>query len=273
MQGIDLDQVDTANMSEKLLHDMCGSAMTSTVVGTVMFAAFLTYHEAFHVDSRRRAIAEKEPAPSQQGQEYLETTHRNPAEYTTVPRLSLISLAAKTVRLCFCEGRHDNFLKTFQRCRQCGHTTCIKCGKLPKHDCEDFKPEVIRARRSPVEFEDLIKDNFPKEINIASLNTVGIDKFLQLLGQDTPKGYEDEQWEKILSAIGKALRCRVFFKGVRRAESWAITYQSREAILKFQVSGSTAYWELFTNVEEGASFKSSQKVFETLPHCSDVPEG
>lgn len=92
-----------------------------------------------------------------------------------------------------------------------------------------------------------------------------VDNFLQLLSQDTPNGYEDEQWIKILNAIEIALGCRVFFKGVRRTESWVITYQSREAILELKVSGSTAYWQLFANVEEEPLASPVRKYLKRFP--------
>src|ERR1022692_3050933 len=52
LQGIDLNLVDTTRLPEALLTDMCGNAMSSTVVGTVIFAALLTFQDIFNLEDR-----------------------------------------------------------------------------------------------------------------------------------------------------------------------------------------------------------------------------
>jgi len=251
LQGIDLDQVDTTNMPESLLLDMSGNAMTSTVVGTVIFAALLTFQDMFNVEHRAPAILPPEPNPSHEGEEALIQVESNSAEYVPVTVDKITSLARSTCRLCHCEGRHEIFATTFQKCRLCGHTACRKCGKSPKHEYERFQVGFTKARKNPLEFAELIKKSIPKEVNLGTLYSNTTESFLTQIAKDIiPQGFDHDSWNKTMSAVRNALKSRVFFRNYRRKESWIITYDSPEAILKLNISADRVEWLLYANTSQ-----------------------
>jgi hypothetical protein len=271
LQGMDTDLVETSKLSEQLLTDMCGNAMSSTVVGTVIFAALLSFHGIFNVESRQEAPVEQQlRAYSNKG---LNKVESNSSHYTPASVASIQAAAQSTIRLCFCEGRiKTETTTTFLKCRLCGHTACSKCGKTPKHDYEPFKAEFINARTSPVQFEELIKDSVPKEINLSSLHSEAVDSFLSELSKAIPEGFDQDSWNDVISKIDTALRSTVYHRAIRRAESWTLTFDSPTAILKLVISGGSVEWQLFANAKDLPLGSAAGKYLRRFPIARMIPE-
>ena len=74
LQGIDLGQVNVSNMTESLLHDMCGNAMSCPLVTAVTVAAIVTFRSVLQTEGREIVKIEPEPLPSTEGQDFLLVT-------------------------------------------------------------------------------------------------------------------------------------------------------------------------------------------------------
>ncbi|KAK0116641.1 hypothetical protein ONS96_012496 [Cadophora gregata f. sp. sojae] len=102
-QGYNPNAVNISNMSENLLLDMSGNAMTSTVVGTFMFAALIHFRDVFDFERRPEVMEESEP-----GSDYfdnLESHQSHPASYEPISVEQITAFAKRTVRTCVCEGQ------------------------------------------------------------------------------------------------------------------------------------------------------------------------
>jgi hypothetical protein len=274
LQGIDLDQVDTTNMSEQLLLDMCGNAMTSTVVGTITFSALLTFCGIFDVTKRASAIVEPEPTQCHEGKESLVKVDLKPSHYKPVSVESIKALAKFSCRLCLCEGRQDTCKKKFQKCKLCGHTTCVKCGKQPKHEYEHFQMDFINERTKPIQFEDIIKKSIPMEIDLSALYSSSVESYLKALAErGPPEGFDSNTLSQSLKAFRSALRSRVFFRSVRRAEVWHVRYDSPEAILKLTISGTGVEWQLYANVSQEPLGSCMGRYLRQYPIARMTPQG
>jgi hypothetical protein len=274
LQGIDLDQVDTTNMSEQLLLDMCGNAMTSTVVGSVIFAALLTFQGMFDVTDRAPAVVESEPSPCHEGEEALIMVELKPSDYTPVSVQRAKALAKLTCRLCLCEGHHDTFEKPFQKCKLCGHITCVKCGKQPKHEYVLFNMAFINKRMDPIEFDDIIKKSIPMEIDLNALHSSQVETYLKAFArQAAVEGFDMNDLSQMLDAFKNALQSRVFFRSVRRAEAWHVLYESDVAILKLIISASGVEWQLYANVSREPLDTFVGRYFRQYPIARMTPDG
>ena len=274
LQGIDLNLVDTTRLSEALLTDMCGNAMSSTVVGTVIFAALLTFQDTFKLEDRDVAPFEPEPQSASNLEEGVVEVVAKPSSYFPASVEDILTSARETVRLCFCEGRHKTDVKTtFVKCRICGHTACSKCGKNPSHDYENFESQFIRNRKPPTAFEALIKQSIPKEINLSSLCSEPVKSFLADLSKAIPQDFDPEAWNCVLGAIEKALLSRVFLRSIRRTECWTVEYDSPHAITKLIVSGGCVEWRLFANAKDLPLASAAGKYLQRFPIARMIPIG
>ncbi|KAE9378131.1 hypothetical protein N431DRAFT_328897 [Stipitochalara longipes BDJ] len=278
LQGIDLGQVNVSNMTESLLHDMCGNAMSSPLVTAVMLAALVTFRSALKIKGREMAQVQPEPQPSTEGREFLLVSEANSFEYKPVSVEEITKLALETIRLCLCEARYDIFATQFQRCRVCHHVTCVKCGKQPRHEYELLAMPFIEKRSNPIKFEDLIKESVPMVIDLGGLYSTEMQKFLDEL-KKFAASKEPTTWRAILKAFNRALLSRVHFRCVRRTEVWTITWDSPSAILKLIINGNSVEWRLYANVStqplgsEMGQYLRQYPIAHMIPNGDDIVKG
>jgi hypothetical protein len=274
LQGIDTDQINTSNMSESLLQDMCGNAMTSPVVTTITFAALLTFHSVFTGKVRVISKVESEPEPSLEGRDLLVIQRSNPCRYTPVSVEQLTALAQCTVRLCLCEGRFETIQRQFQRCRMCWHSTCVKCGKQPVHEYEPLKQSFLDSRQTPITFEDAIKESVPMVVDLRALHSTQAENYLKMLKiEGTSRGLDVMIMNRTLKAIDKALLSFVRYQSIRRTNVWTITWISPEAILKLVITGKKVEWLLYANVSDEPLGSEMGGYLRQYPIACMTPDG
>ncbi|PBP21728.1 Helicase-like transcription factor HLTF/DNA helicase RAD5, DEAD-box superfamily (ISS) [Diplocarpon rosae] len=269
-----LDTVDLSharNIKYKGIDDRYqnGNAMTSTVVGTFMFAAFLHFKYIFNFEGRPKQLDPPEPDSQYLGEEYLISSESHPASYEPISVAYLSALAKSTRRLCICEGREKTLFRTLQRCTICNHISCVKCGQNPCHKYELYEAE----RESPLVFAETIKRCLPFQINLGELfpGVADSDHFRKF---NKPTGITDKDWAEVKKfRIRKALESTVAYRLSRRAESWQVFYDCPAAQLVLEVSATGAEWLLYANVSDLPLANTMGKFFKRIPIARMRPTG
>ncbi|KAH9223760.1 hypothetical protein DL95DRAFT_352610 [Leptodontidium sp. 2 PMI_412] len=269
-QGYNPNWVNTSNMSEALLHDMSGNAMTSTVVGTFMFAALIHFREVFNFeDDRAEQIEDTEPQSDHLGRELLESHGSHPAKYLPISVEQITALAKATVRLCVCEGRNLLAPRQIQQCRVCKTTSCVKCGHNPEH-C--YEPILIE-RKEPVQFVNTIKKALPFSINLSGLASDETTALLHEARKHMPFGFAQDSWNGVIDKMQEALASTVSYRDVRRAECFQAFYDSSSALLKLEVSPAGVEWLLYANVPDEPLGTDLGKYLRRFPIARMQPTG
>ncbi|KAI5800844.1 hypothetical protein FPQ18DRAFT_316476 [Pyronema domesticum] len=60
----------------------------------------------------------------------------------------MMSEAVRSSRLCVCEGRFTITQNKIRNCKECGFTSCEKCGGRPSHIVD--QPEIVPDRIAPL---------------------------------------------------------------------------------------------------------------------------
>ncbi|CAL3967483.1 unnamed protein product [Diplocarpon coronariae] len=268
-QGYDTYAASFDYMSESLMHDMSGNAMTSTVVGTFMFAAFIHFKNVFNFEGRSRQLDPPEADSRYLGEEYLISSESHPSSYEPVSVAYLSALANSTGRMCICEGREKTLSRALQRCKICNHISCVKCGQNPCHDYEPFEAE----RKSPLVFSETIKRCLPFQINLAELFP-GVADSEHFQNFNKPAGISNKDWADVKNVrIKKALQSKVAYRSSRRAESWQVFYDCPAALLILEVSATCAEWLLYANVADLPLANTMRKFFKRIPIARMRPTG
>ena len=279
LQGIDLGQVTVTNMTESLLHDMAGNAMSSPLVTDVVIATVVAFQSALRIKGREVVEVEPEPVPSAEGQDFLSVSQAPSHAYKPVSVKKITDLAFRTVRFCLCEGRYDTLATQFQRCRECHHLTCVKHGKHPRHKNESIPQQFIQGQRlNPLEFEDIIKESVPMIIDLSGLHTAKLREFIiKLTKFETSK--DPATWRGILLAFDGALRSQVHFRSIRRTEVWTVTWDSPASILKLIIRPNSVEWRLYADVpteplgSQISQYLRQYPIARMFPNGNDLIEG
>ncbi|KAG4436407.1 hypothetical protein IFR05_008100 [Cadophora sp. M221] len=268
-QGYNPNWVNTSNMSEALLHDLSGNAMTSTVVGTFMFAALIQFREVFNFDGGAKQIEDAEPQSDHLGRELLESHDSHPAKYLPVSVEHITALAKATVRLCVCEGQNHIVSRQIQQCRVCKTTSCVKCGRNPEH-C--YEPILIE-RKEPVHFVNTIKEALPFSINLSGLASDETTALLNEARKRMPFGFAQGSWNGVIDKMQEAFASTVSYRDIRRAESFQAIYDSSSAMLKLQVSSAGVEWLLYANVPDEPLGTDMGRYLRRFPIARMQPTG
>ena len=188
MQGLPVNELLLTRETEDQLADLAGNAMSTTVVGACILAALvvgkkllkegsdnMTYeqHHGHSVDNDEEdEVMEVDPPADNieahiSGEEQLEKKPLDlAASESTLSLQGILEEAARSVRLCGCEGRKDMTERTLNRCADCGSTSCVKCGGRPEHN---YEPIDLKAhpRLSPSTFEKDLKAILPMSLSLS----------------------------------------------------------------------------------------------------------
>ena len=244
LQGLPLEQLDLGTLTQAQLRDLAGNAMSSTVVGATIFATLITFYNIFKFEGREK-VFEKVLVPELVGEEKLQSNTSNPTAYIHTTVDSLLRLAMRTNRRCYCEGRHDRHDTQFRQCKVCKHTACIEHSRNPKHEYQLMGSSFIQNRQSPAKFEETVKKSLPAKISFGgSFDTKGyLETFREAYKQDR------QTKEQAIQCIEAALHSKVHFAGVKRSEQWEIQFNSETAKLVLIISSSLGIqWLLFAKV-------------------------
>ena len=270
VQGYSPYAVDIMNMTDGLLTDMAGNAMSTTVVGAFMFAALICFRDVFNFDGRNCRYQTTQAPLNLLEEKSLVPHMSHPALYDPVSVVEITALAKQSVRLCLCEGLTNVTTRQLQRCKVCKYTSCVKCGHNPSHHYEQFS----LVRKQPVEFKVAIKKAIPLQINLSGLCSELTERLICQARKCEPlAGFDPKSWKFMIDKIKPALSSRVFYRSIRRAHCFQITYDSPDALLTLEISSTGVEWKLFANVPKEPLGTSTGKYLRRFAIARMRPTG
>jgi hypothetical protein len=241
LQGLPIDKLQLTRERQSQLQDLAGNAMSSTVVGPAILAALIAGYSILPPGSSSAMDTDPVPTLSKYtADNRLVQFHLGLTAYESVSVDTVLATAAKTIRLCLCEGREMVTMTAVQQCTHCKHTTCIKCGGNPSHKYRLLNEELIAQRLSPQGFENFITKTLPMKLMFSDVSEVALQK----LKQEHEGNIDSQLWRNTIGAIRKAFASVLRFRSVRRSELWTIHYDSEYASLQLVLSQDRAEWRL-----------------------------
>ena len=242
LQGLPINKLLLTRESQKELQDLAGNAMSSTVVGAAILAAFSTCYKVF-LDLQEHPTVVEEIQPLTKADNMLYDCLQEPCileiagfEYMTTT--NLCDLAKASASLCPCEGQSSLAASIF-RCQDCGHSACTKCRGLPPHNYSPH-PHQASTRMDPLTFRKVIKRSLPMQVVIMRL--VEIDRVA--FAKVSPDLFL-EDWEIFVDAIIKASGDKLCFTNVRRSHNWTVSFEGIYSRLDLSFADGKAEWQLF----------------------------
>ncbi len=274
MQGIPIEKLLLTRESQKQLQDLAGNAMTSTVVGSALLAALIVGHQSLKPRGKKISQDNK-PKQSTDvlcDEDKLTKLPLDISQFSSTPVPQVIASAKRSLRLCICEGPSTITRARLQRCEDCGHTTCLKCGGNPKHRYTALAQDEIEKRLLPTVFEDQLKESLPMRVTIAGL-TAG--RFLKVIetkaGESCSHGWKktigSSAWQLYMSTIIRALGEELRFSSLVRGKIWTAQYESLHSRLELAITPYEAEWYLFAKAEHPTSvenFKAEDQELQEL---------
>jgi hypothetical protein len=245
LQGIPIDKLSLTYETSRQLQDFAGNAMTSTVVGAAMLAAFGVGFKILEPGSRtpaihteKRDISLTELANDGTGQPRSEEALPvGPVDAYDFRQLQIY--ASSTMQLCSCEGRFGRINGPFQYCLCCGHITCITCGQNRLHNYKIIPDLLSQQRRDPSGFERRIRSWLPLQLQFKEFDIPLFSYSCEAADQRTRK--------KVMQAIQAAFKHVVHLTSIKRTKNWTATYESSHARLDVVFSRK---WALLSSSSE-----------------------
>ncbi|QRV87675.1 Serine/threonine-protein phosphatase [Ceratobasidium sp. AG-Ba] len=279
LQGLPIDELLLTRETEDQLMDL---KLLKPGDGEVKMEGADADAEA--IENRITGIEELAERP-------LDLTSTVSADDKSFSLAALRELAARTVRLCVCEGRTGVTNAIIKRCLDCGSTACARCAGRPEHnyvdvlfgdgpqdkdELKELEGKVVHepARIQPREFERALKRILPMCVQVG-----GIDGALEALGEsedDEMADNSDEEDSKPKKASKEGSdaskrnivrRALELVKGVelrfvmlKRQEIWVAIYEAPAARLELHIYPHGPEWRLYgvpaTSVASGALERS-----------------
>jgi hypothetical protein len=229
LQGIPTDKVSLTYETSRQLQDFAGNAMTSTVVGAAMLAAFGVGFKILEpgpgtteTPLEKHDISFAELAKDGTGRlRSEEALPVGPVEKTKFKDIQ--DLASRTLQLCSCEGRFGRARGPFQRCLCCDHVTCTTCGQNPLHKYELIPDSVLQQRCDPSDFEGKIRNWLPLQLQFKDFEIPTFSYSKDRTVRHTRM--------KVMQAIQAAFKHPVHLTSFKRTKNWTATYESSHARL------------------------------------------
>ncbi|ORY22614.1 hypothetical protein BCR39DRAFT_551149, partial [Naematelia encephala] len=250
LQGIPVRELLLTSENEDQLADLAGNAMTTTVVGSAMVAAFLVAMDRIAegedaiADAARieEELAEEDSAVAERivGQDALEVHELDLAKVATADLTEILDLAERSSRHCQCEGQSGT-ASLIEECQACGYRACKSCGGRPDHvyaACKNIRVE-------PTEFEKRFKELLPMRVQIAGLSKevlLNVRSKAEKLGKGTVDENDWKLWDR---AVRDAVEDAEFrFRYLKRGYTWTAVYESPKATLDLFLQRRTPEWRL-----------------------------
>ncbi|KAI9793644.1 MAG: hypothetical protein M1816_007539 [Peltula sp. TS41687] len=243
MQGLPIDKLLLTRENHRQLQDLAGNAMTSTVVGAAMLGALIVGYEALEKGDGQAMAIDDVPDVTDHicAEENLISHKLDLAKYRKIQAPLVLGEAYRSSRLCLCEGRALMTSKSIQRCKLCGHTTCVKCGGNPTHDYELLTPEEISTRLGPASFEQFLKEALPMRLSLSGLPIGALEDLKLKSGAEV----NPKDWVLLTKAIRSALGAELRFHSLKRAQVWTVFYDSPTSRMELILDPTQAEWRLF----------------------------
>ena len=235
LQGLDIDSVSFTSETDSELRDLAGNAMSSTIVGSAILSALIVAYEK--LPSREYMAIDDtsflSPRTSQLcGADQLSSITKH--TISSAPDWSkLLDDAAKSQRLCHCEGRTEISLHPILSCKDCHHTACRYCAGNPRHDYEVVTFQNY-SRMWPSEFLRHWRNHFPTQLQLRSLPDFNV-----LL-----RKADDDIKADFLAIVGNSASEIFVLSEVKRERKWKLCYRSSAYRLEL-VLQNEPMWQLF----------------------------
>ncbi|KAG5638137.1 hypothetical protein H0H81_001656 [Sphagnurus paluster] len=268
MQGLPVDKLLLTRETEDQLADLAGNAMSSTVVGACILAALVSGKkllkagddvQTYETKARPEEVEEAAEEIAMDvdisseisaistivGEDQLAHKPLDLAVATPTPLSKLLVDAARSARLCHCEGRVDMTTRELSRCIDCGTTSCKKCGGRPEHN-----PVVIdtstNPRLSPSEFSKELEATLPMCITLTNVTQDVLDGLKETVNANIP----DKRWSSWSAAVMRTSKSELRFVETKRQEIWSAVYRSPVATLELLLHPQQPEWRLYAAPEE-----------------------
>ncbi|KZT11359.1 uncharacterized protein LAESUDRAFT_642051 [Laetiporus sulphureus 93-53] len=285
MQGLPVDELLLTRETEDQLADLAGNAMSTTVVGACIMAALIvgrkllkegndtsTYEsrdnmsmdvdrdevrdDSMDVDQALDDIAIEDRVS---GVDQLVDQPLDLASTAAVPLVTLLDKAVKSARLCECEGRKDITDRQVNRCKDCGSSSCVKCGGRPEHNPEPIDVQA-NPRMPPTAFAKELKSTLPMSVSLSNVSQALLDSLKEASGVSIPS----ERWSSWCEAVLRVSQHELRFVEPKRQDIWVATYQSPVAYLELLLLPQQPEWRLFAKPEESEPANSElRRLLET----------
>lgn len=241
LQGLPIDSLLLTRETTNQLQDLAGNAMTSTVVGAAILGALIVGHPSLKGAKIQEISTEQEISKSMSDDTKLKKLPLKLTAYERTPIATLLHDAERSARLCYCEGQTSLTWRRLQRCIECSHTTCRKCGGIPTHVYQDLDPNTVNLRISPQGFEEQAKKLLPMRLSLSGLGVQNLNG-IRTIAATTVK---EETWKQYMKAIIPALGEELRFHSLRRNQIWTIHYYGLGSRLELLLQPQAVEWRLF----------------------------
>ena len=171
--------------------------------------------------------------------DFLRPFETNKGQLESTP--GLVELANKTVLKCYCEHYHKQTALQIQECENCGHTTCVDCGRTPKHV---YKPINI-VREEPKVFDAVLRDMLPMRLQLSDVNA----KHLKSLEAAHTILRKTDDWKLYRKAVTPCLGEEVRFKSTAVSDRWKIEYEGANSRLVLVLLNRKVQWQFYAKVD------------------------
>ncbi|KAI0701486.1 hypothetical protein BC835DRAFT_1303658 [Cytidiella melzeri] len=289
MQGLPVDELLLTRETEDQLADLAGNAMSTTVVGACILAALIVGKKLLKDGSDTTTYEQKRAGPVLEEEDDVQDVLMNidkldigdslddhisgdaklkekPLDLSARaarPLSAILADAAKSARLCECEGRKDMTSRQLRRCQNCGSTSCVRCGGYPEHKLEEINL-VENPRMPPSDFERELKASLPMAIVLSNITQGLLDELRAVSGADISSSL----WKKWSSAVVGAAAEELHFTESKRQEIWSVVYQSPSAQLELLLHPQRPEWRFFARPSVDEPVHS-----EVRTHLESSPAG
>ncbi|RDW92414.1 hypothetical protein BP5796_01808 [Coleophoma crateriformis] len=251
LQGLPIERLDFNRLSSKQIRDLAGNAMSSTVVGACILAAFAVFYRELEPGPKVLKRVDHKVDHLLQGEAHLTTYVANPHSYKTSSTSALRDFAALTARYCLCENTSDLHRLPVQKCTVCGHTTHVRCGQKPRHSYVTLSDDLVASRLEPSKFATLLLESLPKKIRFSQLDLKNVFSIHQAHIQKPTQ-------DLIIQPIEQAFTSELCLQKIHRGETWKVYYESGSAQLILHISEHDVEWNLFA--KPGKNVKNNDAV-------------
>lgn len=250
LQGIPVRELLLTSETEDQLADLAGNAMTTTVVGASMLAAFHVAlktipegEDAMESAEEQRAAEASQPAPADRvvGEEALESHDLELTKVSTAPLADVLQLAESSSRHCVCEGQSGTTDKPILQCQACGYRSCASCGGRPEHVYEPCNTNRLESSA----FEQHFKELLPMRVQIAGIDPSSLNA-LRAKAEANGKGEaKQSDWDLWSDAVLRAVDNMEFrFRYLKRQNTWTAVYEAPSATLECWLRNPSPEWRL-----------------------------
>jgi SNF2-related domain len=269
MQGLPIERLLLTREHQRQLQDLAGNAMSTTVVGAAMLGALIVGYKALGPGYGEKMVIDVSRDVSKNicGTDHLVEDVLDLATFEETPVISILRDAGRSSRLCLCEGRALMTSNRLQQCKQCYHTTCLKCGGNPKHDYALLPTDLVASRLPPGRFENSLKDTLPMRVRVVGIS----GEILESLKNTS--GIEVKDWAQLTRAIEPALGAELRFHSLKRAEAWTVFYESPTSRMELVLDSRQAEWRLFAKPSKRENVNSNVRKLLARPFARMRPVG